>query len=116
MDDTLSFVDLVNQIASLVFAVGLFFIFGRLAPNIKTLALLYAIPILIFIYDIRNLNFNLPMIFYFGSFISLFATCLLLFYGKPSRKEGCVYTNNLLEEAIVRYKLIHQHCKMLFDF
>ena len=116
MDDTLSFIDLVNQAISVVFAVGLFFVFGRLAPNIKILALLYTIPLLICIYDVRNLHFNLSVNFYFGYSIALFVTCLFLFYGESGINENVISRNSLLEEAAVRYKSLHQHCKKVFGF
>ena len=116
MDDTLSFIDLINQVTGLIFSVGLFFVFGRLAPNVKVLALLYSIPILIFIYDMRNPHFNLPPNFYFGFSIALFVTCLFLFYGEAGINENGISRNSLLEEAAVRYKSLHQHCKKVFWF
>ena len=107
-------IDLINFIVSAIFAVGLFFTFGLIAPNLKILGLLYVLPNILFIYDIQHPHFKLSNNFYLGVYLALLITGLGLFYGESDIHEGGIRRNSLLQEAVLRYKHLHKHCIKVF--
>ncbi len=118
MEESLTFVDLIDMSVSFIFAVGVFFVFGRIAPNLKVAVFLYAIPNIIFICDVYSpyVQFASAPI-YFGADLALALTWGVLTVGDHHVKEGCaVTTNNALEEANFRYPSFHQHCIDVFRY
>lgn len=118
MEDSLTFTDLIDLSVSIIFAVGVFFIFGRIAPNLKAAAFLYVIPNIIFIYDIYSPYMQFaPVSIYLGVDLALALTWGVLTIGDHHVKEGCAVTkNNALEEANFRYPSFHQHCIDAFRY
>ena len=110
--------DDINAIFCIIFAFGVFFVFGRLAPNIQIAALLYAIPNLLFIYDVWDPHIQILSTHTYTTInLALVFTISCLVIGERKLKEGCwSERNTLLEEAAFRYGLFHQHCIKVFKF
>lgn len=108
----------IDVIFNVISAFGIFFVFGRLAPNIQIAALLYAIPNLLFIYDAWDPYIQILSVHtYFTIDLALLLTVSSLVIGDRQLKEGCwIEKHTLLEEAVFRYNLLHQHCIKVFKF